>query len=183
MISRGRPSPSSVEDHPRAGPGAPRSGDPFGCGCGVALEARHGLAYNEEAFHYFLAIERRRADRSETPFLLILVDLPTPEGRAPIGPLLARQLFRGLSRAAGETDFIGWYRHGRIAGAVLVEVSDGAREELDCLVGQRALSALRQCLPPAAARRLQLRVYRHAPRERNDPARPWAAPKLILGEL
>ena len=45
------------------------------CSCGVAFEGRLGQAYNEEAFRYFLAIERKRAERSHRTFLLLLVDV------------------------------------------------------------------------------------------------------------
>src|SRR2546422_1060554 len=41
---------------------------------------RLGQAYNEQAFRYFLAIERKRSERSGHPFLLLLVDLKEQEG-------------------------------------------------------------------------------------------------------
>src|SRR2546427_798692 len=40
---------------------------------GVALEGRLGQAYNEEAFRYFLEIERKRAARARRPVRLLLL--------------------------------------------------------------------------------------------------------------
>src|SRR5947207_3111784 len=48
------------------------------CSCGMALTG-HERAYNEEAFHYLLGVERMRFDQSSRPFVLMLVEL---EGRA-----------------------------------------------------------------------------------------------------
>ena len=41
---------------------------------GFALQNGAGYAYNEEAFQYFLEIERKRSELSNCPFLLMLVD-------------------------------------------------------------------------------------------------------------
>src|SRR5207248_10164060 len=47
------------------------------CTCGFAVEgAEH--SYNEEAFRYFLELERKRSQLSNRPFLLLLVDLRRP---------------------------------------------------------------------------------------------------------
>ena len=64
------------------------------CSCGVALESRLGQAYNEEAFRYFLAIERKRAERSRRSILLLLIDMkkqPGMSGRIP--PVVAARIF------------------------------------------------------------------------------------------
>src|SRR5207249_10194531 len=81
------------------------------CACGVALEGRLGEAYNEEAFRYFLAIERKRSERSGRPFLLLLVDLKEQSGvTVRIDPMVAPKLFSALWLCLRETDCVGWYR-------------------------------------------------------------------------
>ena len=50
------------------------------CSCAVALDGRVGQIYNEEGFRYFLEIERKRAELSNRPLLLLLVDLKTEPG-------------------------------------------------------------------------------------------------------
>src|SRR6266446_4785495 len=97
---------------------------------GVSLEGRLGQAYNEDAFRYFLEIERKRAARAHRPVLLLLLDLrDQPEIGPRIDPMLAAKLFSGLWRCLRETDVVGWYREERVAGAVLTQVDDGPRSE------------------------------------------------------
>src|SRR2546427_11929887 len=95
------------------------------CLSGVALEGRLGHAYNEEAFRYFLAIERKRSERSNRPFLLLLVDLKKQQGMtARIDADVAARLFSGLWLCLRETDCVGWFREGRVAGALLTQLAD-----------------------------------------------------------
>ena len=65
------------------------------CSCGFEIEgAQH--VYNEEAFRYFLEIERIRSERSGYPFLLLLVDLrATANGGSEIDELSSSALFAG----------------------------------------------------------------------------------------
>jgi hypothetical protein len=135
------------------------------CSCGIALEGRLGQAYNEEAFRYFLAIERKRSERSGRPFLLLLVALKEQPGlEAGINPTVASDLFSSLWRCLRETDLVGWYREGRVAGAALTELGDGSRAEVPRLIGQRVRGALRDSLPPNIACRLEVRVYQQPER-------------------
>src|SRR5262245_25039076 len=48
----------------------------------VELPQGFGPVYNEEAFRYFLQIERKRASRSNNRFLLLLVDLEREPGQS-----------------------------------------------------------------------------------------------------
>jgi hypothetical protein len=139
------------------------------CTCGVALESRLGQAYNEEAFRYFLAIERKRSERWGRPLLLLLVDLKEQPGvDVRIDPMVAPKLFSGLRPCLRETDFIGWYREERVVGAVLTELEEGSRTEVSRLVSQRVSGALCEGLPSDIARRLRLRVHQDPEPERID---------------
>ena len=139
------------------------------CPCGVALEGRLGQAYNEQAFRYFLAIERKRSERSGCPFLLLLVDLKEQSGvPVRIDPMVAPRLFSALWLCLRETDCIGWYREERVAGAVLTELGDRHPTEVCRLIGQRVSGALSEGLPANVAHRLQVRVYQHPESGRTD---------------
>src|SRR2546427_2234497 len=132
------------------------------CWCGVALEVRLGQAYNEQAFRYLLAIERKRSERSGCPFLLFLIDLKEPAGAsARLDAMVANHLFSNLWRSLRETDFVGWYREERVAGAVLIELGDRRPTEVSRLIGQRVSERLYECLPSGVARRLQVCIYQH----------------------
>ncbi len=81
-----------------------------------------GLAYNEAAFSHFLRIERRRAERSSRSIVLVLVSLRSGPGRsAMLNADSAAALFSALGAAVREVDFVGWYREGRVAAAVLTQ--------------------------------------------------------------
>jgi hypothetical protein len=126
----------------------------------IVLDGPGLSAYSEEAFKYLLAIERKRAERSGRPFFLLLVDLRRASGESPAMSLdVASCVFAGLAGALRDTDFTGWYREGRIAGAVLAQLTDATGELIDQAVGQRVRAQLAAQLPAAVADRLQTRVF------------------------
>jgi hypothetical protein len=127
---------------------------------GVSLEGRLGQAYNEDAFRYFLQIERKRAARANRPVLLLLLDLRDQPANSPrIDPVLAARLFSGLWRCLRDTDVVGWYREERVAGAVLTQVDEGPRSEVTRVARERVITALCHDLSADVARRLRVRVY------------------------
>ena len=131
------------------------------CQCGLALTG-HGEAYNEEAFHHFLALERKRSEASTRPFLLLLVEFEKRQGvPVPIGHDVASGLFAALAESLRDTDVIGWYREQRVAGAVLTDLSD-APQEIMPVVADRVRIFLRRHLPVEFASLAQVRLY-HLP--------------------
>jgi hypothetical protein len=129
--------------------------------CGLAEQGAHSeQIYNEEAFRFFLECERRRAEVSMRPLLLLLVDLKRQPGMdMRVDPATAGKLFTALARAVRETDFIGWYHDGRVAGAVLTQHADAVVADLPGAVQQRLVKALAEGLPSQVARRLQVRIF------------------------
>jgi len=129
------------------------------CSCGVVFEDHLGQAYNEEAFRYLLAIERKRAQRSRRPFLLVLVNVKQQSetgGRIP--PTVAGRIFSTLWRCVREVDFVGWFREGRVAGAVLTQGRDPRESDAVDRIGQRITGILRERVPSRVAPRLHVRV-------------------------
>lgn len=139
------------------------------CLSGVALEGRLGQAYNEQAFRYLLAIERKRSERSGCPFLLLLMDLKEQEGASTrLDSMVANNLFSNLWLCLRGTDFVGWYREERVAGAVLTELGNGRPMEDSSLIGRRVSEMLCKRLPSHVSRRLRVRIYQHPELERID---------------
>jgi hypothetical protein len=126
----------------------------------VALPEGCGPVYNEEAFRYFLQVERKRASRSNSRFLLLLVDLKKDARQsAGFDAATGVTLFAAMLPCLRETDFIGWYRQGRVASAVLTQVGETPGVEVSNLVASRVREALGQNLPSNLSERLQVRVY------------------------
>src|SRR5499427_2010089 len=126
----------------------------------VVLPEGCGPVYNEEAFRYFLQIERKRANRSNSRFLLLLVDLKKDEQQSSgFDAATSVKLFAAMLPCLRETDFIGWYRQGRVASAVLTQVGDTQGVEVSNLVASRIREAVGQNLPSSVSERLQVRVY------------------------
>jgi len=145
------------------------------CSCGFALSG-HGDAYNEEAFHHFLAIERKRSEASTRPFLLLLVEFDKHLGLpVPVGHDVASRLFAALAESLRDTDVMGWYREQRIAGAVLTDLGDAPQTVMPTIT-RRVRTFLQRDLPSDLASFVQVRLYQL-------PARTEAAPETPVRTL
>jgi hypothetical protein len=128
------------------------------------LDCPPGTAYDEDAFRYFLDIERARAGRSDHAIRLLFTTFEQDPGKPlPISPASAASLFESLRLSLRETDIMGWYRQGRVAGAVLSARAGAAGPGMWSLIEQRVGDGLRQRLPLKVARTLRVRVMQLGP--------------------
>ena len=74
----------------------------------------------ENVFHSMLTMERRRAERSRRPFVLMLLDANLENGTA---EEILRQAVDIVVASKRETDLVGWYKQGAILGIIFTEVS------------------------------------------------------------
>jgi hypothetical protein len=129
------------------------------CSCAIT-PAAYGEAYNEEAFHFLLSIERKRYERSNRPFVLALIELESRPGQPDrMHPAISVSVFDGLTRLLRETDVVGWYRDGRIVGAMLTHLGDGAPADVSRELAARMTKTLRADLPADLGDRLKVRLY------------------------
>ncbi len=80
-----------------------------------------GEVLDEETFHRVISLERRRSERSQRPFVLLLVDT----GRNQPGDRQGRVLLDMLSALQGatrETDVTGWYKANAVVGVMFTEI-------------------------------------------------------------
>jgi exopolysaccharide biosynthesis polyprenyl glycosylphosphotransferase len=77
---------------------------------------------NEDVFRSMLVLERRRAQRSSKPFLLLLVDSRAVQETRRIAEF-PEQLASVVSSAVRESDLIGWYEEGAVLGVIFTEAS------------------------------------------------------------
>lgn len=74
----------------------------------------------ENVFHSMLTLERRRAERSRKPFVLMLLDANLEHGAA---ENILKQAVDIVVTSKRETDLVGWYKQGAILGVIFTEVS------------------------------------------------------------
>jgi len=74
----------------------------------------------ENIFHSMLTLERRRAERSRKPFVLMLLDANLENGAA---EEILRQAVDIVVASKRETDLVGWYKRGAILGIIFTEVN------------------------------------------------------------
>ena len=123
--------------------------------------AQNGI-YREEAFRYLSESESKRSMRSGHLCRILLVYCTNAEGAiVPLEPNFANIVLAALSRNLRDTDYIGWYREGRILGGVLTllgreSVVDGCTRLRMSLVEN-----LRSELGLETSRSVQIRLYQH----------------------
>jgi hypothetical protein len=140
----------------RADPGHHAATDPLD---GFSVRGLPGLICDEPAFHYLLAIERRRSDVTQRPFFLMLIECDAEAGGG-AGGCRARpaELLPIVCNAVRETDFVGWYRQNDIVGAALTQDGPGPTHA-GSIVRDRMVKALHNGLSFDLASQVRLRVY------------------------
>ena len=79
------------------------------------------ILLNEEAFHGMISLERKRTERSQRPFLLMLVDVDGIQASDNSSETLGK-LLCALSLSIRETDVNGWYKSGSVVGILFTEI-------------------------------------------------------------
>jgi hypothetical protein len=133
------------------------------CTCGFALAAPGG-AYNEEAFCFLLGIERKRFEASAEPFVLMLIDHRNRRAGSGISGEVGAQVLASLTRALRDTDVVGWYRQGRVIGAVLTHLGDAPVVDVSRQMADRITGVFASDLQNELAQQLRVRVYQPQPR-------------------
>ena len=116
-------------------------------------------AYNQEAFRYLLETESKRSERSGHLCQILLVYWTEAEGRiVQMDSHVAKTVMAALSRSLRETDYIGWYRDGRIVGTVLTVLEQESMALVPTQVQPRLVECLRAKIGIEEFSRLQIQV-------------------------
>jgi lipopolysaccharide/colanic/teichoic acid biosynthesis glycosyltransferase len=86
------------------------------------LRAEREDVLKEEAFHAMLTLERRRAQRSRRPFVLMLVDARAVH-QVGAAPRFMERLTHVVSNTTRETDIIGWHQQNEILAVIFTEIN------------------------------------------------------------
>ena len=76
---------------------------------------------SEETFHHMIALERKRSERSQRPFVLLLIDTGRSQGGDKQGRVLLDML-SALQGATRETDVTGWYKTNSVVAVMFTEI-------------------------------------------------------------
>jgi lipopolysaccharide/colanic/teichoic acid biosynthesis glycosyltransferase len=95
-----------------------------------------------ETFHNMLALERRRAERSRKPFVLMVIE-PSASAEAEVRDLYdLSQVTSALLKSTRETDMVGWYKEGAILGVIFTEISLEFTTPITEILRTKVVSAL-----------------------------------------
>src|SRR6201985_1592649 len=76
----------------------------------------------EATFHALLTHERRRAERSRKPFVLMLLKMHALQAKS-VSAAFCERVKSAIAAATRETDLIGWYEDGRILAVIFAELN------------------------------------------------------------
>lgn len=117
---------------------------------------RQEAVLEEDIFHTMLTLERRRAERSRKPFVLMLLDASKQNGSS--GRLLQRAL-KATAISTRETDLVGWYSKGAILGIIFTEIRDDAKDPVAETLRTKISSALRESVGAEQAEKIVISVH------------------------
>jgi lipopolysaccharide/colanic/teichoic acid biosynthesis glycosyltransferase len=104
-----------------------------------------------------LSLERKRTERSNIPFLLVLLNIERLRVVNGDRDHTARQIMAAVSPLTRETDLVGWYKTGDVVGILftqMIAVSDPNLIVNPILA--KVVPALNSHLPPAKATRIAI---------------------------
>jgi lipopolysaccharide/colanic/teichoic acid biosynthesis glycosyltransferase len=91
---------------------------------------------NEESFHRVISLERKRTERSNRPFLLMLLDIDGVLAGDKKGKGLPK-IYAALSTSIRETDVIGLYKKNSVIGIMFTELgADSLKSIVNTIVGR-----------------------------------------------
>jgi exopolysaccharide biosynthesis polyprenyl glycosylphosphotransferase len=122
------------------------------------LPSRQETVLDQETFHVMLALERRRAERSRKPFVLMLLDSRLMDLNGD-RPAFTGKLKSTVSNATRETDLIGWYEEGLVLAVVFTEVNPPEETCVTEILRMKIDAALRENLDSKHASRLVITAH------------------------
>lgn len=101
---------------------------------GISAPTRIGV-FEEETFRNMLMLERRRAERSRKPFVLMLLDAHASKG-------VALEVASTVLNSIRETDLVGWYKNGVVLGIIFTEINTESHSTITEILRSKIAAAL-----------------------------------------
>jgi lipopolysaccharide/colanic/teichoic acid biosynthesis glycosyltransferase len=113
---------------------------------------------SEEAFHGVISLERKRTERSQRPFLLMLVDVDgILSGTGSAHKL--DEVLSALSLSIRETDVHGWYKQRSVIGILFTEIGMDPEKSVVGTIRARMNGALYSALAFEEFNRISISHY------------------------
>jgi lipopolysaccharide/colanic/teichoic acid biosynthesis glycosyltransferase len=89
----------------------------------------------EEVFRRMISMERKRSERTQRPFVLLLMDTGRNLPTAKNGRILL-EILSALQAATRETDVMGWYEANSVVGVMFTEITPDNNLILSTILGR-----------------------------------------------
>ena len=137
------------------------------------LLARRAEILREEAFHNMLTLERRRAERSSKPFVLMLLDASAFVDAEAANRFMS-QITSVLLKCTRETDLVGWHKKGITLGIIFTEISLEFENPITEILYSKVMHALREELNTEVSSNLVVTAHLFPEMGNRDSAEPIA---------
>jgi hypothetical protein len=142
-------------------------------------EARKDSVLSEEVFQATLTHERRRAERSRKPFVLMLLDAHQENGLA---AKLLNQTRGVVAASIRETDLLGWYKKDSILGVIFTELGVDEGGSITEILQDKVAKALQEKLGPVMAAKIVVSLHLFPENwDRNLPG--WVADSKLYPDI
>jgi lipopolysaccharide/colanic/teichoic acid biosynthesis glycosyltransferase len=124
--------------------------------------------FDEASFAEILRFERKRTDRSQRLFLLLLLEFsPPPRDGRRQRQTLVKNVIQSLKLGIRQTDMMGWYKNNRVIGVIFTEL----RPERPAIgeILERVNTALRARLTLAQIATITVSVHLYPDRDLGVP--------------
>lgn len=148
-----------------------RQGRPINLVDPLSEPAIERKALDEESFRRVIAIERKRTERSKSPFVLMLMEVANQE-TAKAAPALETVMSVLLS-SSRDTDLVGWYKSRTTIGAVFTGLVAGDKSAILMTILSRATNTLREELSFEQFSKISISLHYYPDDwDENGPGRP-----------
>lgn len=113
---------------------------------------------SRDTFHAMLTLERRRAERSRKPFVLMLVDFRSLylNGNT---PLFVDHLTSVICAATRETDIVGWYEETAILAVIFTETNIESQTSITEVLHSKVMGALSENFDSLVASKITVTAH------------------------
>jgi lipopolysaccharide/colanic/teichoic acid biosynthesis glycosyltransferase len=136
---------------------------------------------HEDAFVSMLYLERRRAERAQKCFVLMLVDVTRAIADGQRNRTLSK-ITNALVRVTRETDILGWYLEDHLIGLIGTEIGEAKSKTVQSRMLEKVQSSLSQTLAPEKISQIAV-SFHFFPEDPNDGGSDHSANITLYPDL